>query len=115
VSAVDLATGEATPLLAVEGSILAMAWLPGDVLAIVDGGTDGGNLYAVDLADLTVRSLTSGITVWPDSGMDVSPDGQWLALSATASDGWNLYLASIDGGWRQLTTSGNASMPTWAP
>jgi Tol biopolymer transport system component len=116
VSAVDLATGEATPLLAVEGSILAMAWLPGDVLAIVDGGTDGGNLYAVDLADLAVRSLTSEITFLPGSELTVSPDGQWLAFGATGpGGGTDIYLASVDGGWRQLTTSGNASMPTWAP
>jgi Tol biopolymer transport system component len=112
VSAMDVATGETEPLFEVEGSILAMAWLPGDVLAIVDGGTDGGNLYAVDLADLTVRSLTSGITLAPGSELAVSPDGQWLAFGAAGTD---IYLASVEGGWRQLTDRGDTSMPAWAP
>ena len=104
-SAMDVATGETTPLFAVEGSILAMAWLPGDVMAIVDGGTDGGNLYAVDLADLAVRSLTSAITFTPGSELAVSPDGRWLAFGASASDGTDIYLASVEGGWRKLTTA----------
>ncbi|MFO7531045.1 MAG: hypothetical protein R6W93_01200 [Candidatus Limnocylindrales bacterium] len=115
VSAMDVATGETTPLFTVEGSILAMAWLPGDVMAIVDGGTDGGNLYAVDLADLTVRSLSSGITFLPGSELAVSPDGRWLAFGATASDGTDIYLASVDGGWRRITDQGAASMPAWKP
>jgi Tol biopolymer transport system component len=111
----DVVTGQTTPLFAVEGSILGMAWLPGDVMAIVDGGTDGGNLYAVDLADGTARSLTSAITFEPDSELAVSPDGRWLAFSATTSDGTDICLASVEGGWRQLTEQGDASMPTWAP
>ena len=94
-----------------------MAWLPGDVMVIVDGGTDGGDLYAVDLADGSVRSLTSEITVGPGSdGLAVSPDGEWLAFGATSADGvTDIYLASREGGYRQLTTSGDASMPAWAP
>jgi Tol biopolymer transport system component len=115
VSAMDVATGETEPLFEVEGSILAMAWLPGDVMAIVDGGTDGGNLYAVDPADGTARSLTSVITFEPDSELAVSPDGRWLAFSATASDGTDICLASVEGGWRQLTERGDATMPAWAP
>ena len=115
VSAMEVTTGETTPLYTVEGSILAMAWLPGDVIVIADGGTDGGNLYAVDLADLTVRSLTSGITFLPGSDLAVSPDGRWLAFGATASDGTDVYLASVDGGWRRLTEQEDASMPAWKP
>jgi hypothetical protein len=115
VSAVDVATGETAPLFQTEGSILAMAWLPGDVIVIADGGTDGGNLYAVDLADGTARSLTSGITFLPGSDLAVSPDGRWLAFGATASDGTDIYLASVNGGWRRLTELGDASMPAWKP
>jgi hypothetical protein len=115
ISAMDVATGETEPLFEVEGSILGLAWLPGNEMAIVDGGTDGGNLYAVDLAAGTARSLTSTITFEPDSELAVSPDGGWLAFSATASDGTDICLASVEGGWRQLTTRGDASMPTWAP
>jgi hypothetical protein len=115
VSSMDVATGETAPLFALQGSILSMAWLPGDVMAIVNGGTDGGDLHAVDLADLTVRSLTSGITFLPGSELAVSPDGRWLAFGATASDGTDIFLASVDGGWRRITDQGDASMPTWKP
>ena len=115
VSAMDVATGETAPLFQSEGSILAMAWLPGEVIVIADGGTDGGNLYAVDLADGTARSLTSAITLVPGSDLAVSPDSQWLAFSATASDGMDIHLASVGGGWRRLTDQGDASMPAWKP
>jgi TolB protein len=115
VSAMDVATGQTTPLFAVEGSLVAMAWLPGDMMAIVDGGTDGGNLYAIDLGTLSVRSLTSGLTMTPGSDLAVSPDGRWLAFSATGPGGPGLYLASVEGGWRQLNEPESASMPAWAP
>jgi hypothetical protein len=111
----DVATGQTTPLFAVEGSLVAMAWLPGDMMAIVDGGTDGGNLYAIDLGTLSVRSLTSGLTMTPGSDLAVSPDGRWLAFSATGPGGPGLYLASVEGGWRQLNEPESASMPAWAP
>jgi Tol biopolymer transport system component len=115
VSAVDVSTGATEPLFQVEGSILAMAWLPGDVMVIVDGGSDGGNLHAVDLADGSARSLTSAITFAPSSELAVSPDSRWFAFGATGPGGPGIYLASVDGGWRQLTDRGTASMPAWAP
>ena len=118
VSAVDIDSGETEALFAIEGGIATMRWLPGDTVAFVRGGHDGGDLYAVDLADGSVTSLTAGLIVKPD--LAVSPDGEWLAFSASPTDASageaaGVYLASREGGWQQLTTSGDASDPAWRP
>ena len=118
VSAVDIDSGETEELFAIEGDIATMRWLPGDIVAFVRGDHDGGDLYAIDLADQTATSLTANLLVKPD--LTVSPDGAWLAFSATPTDvgvaeSAGLYLASRDGGWRPLATGVDASMPAWLP
>ena len=67
----------------------------------------------VELSVGSVRSLTSGLAVAPD--LTVSPDGEWLAFSATLEGDTDIYLASRDGGWAPITTSGDATAPTWGP
>jgi hypothetical protein len=116
VSAVDIGSGETEELFAIEGAIADLRWLPGDTVAFVRGDHDGGDLYAVDLTDRSVKSLTSGLMVKPD--LAVSPDGEWLAFSASPTDPaatgtTDIYLASVDGGWRPLVTGVDASMPAW--
>ena len=74
--------------------------------------------YAIDLADKSVTSLTANLVVKPD--LAVSPDGAWLAFSATptdadAAEAAGIYLASRDGGWRPLVTGVDASAPAWRP
>ena len=118
VSAVDIESGQTEKLFAVDGDVADMRWLPGDTVAFVRGGHDGGDLYAADLADESVTSLTADLLVKPD--LTVSPDGAWLAFSATPTDAAvvetrGLYLASRDGGWRPLVTGVDASQPDWAP
>lgn len=116
VSAVDTESGETVELFAVEGAIADLRWLPGDTVAFVRGGHDGGDLYAIDLADRLVTSLTADLMVKAD--LAVSPGGDWLAFSATptdvaAAETTGVYLASRDGGWRPLVTGVDASMPAW--
>ncbi len=115
VSAMDVASGETETLFTMDASLTGLRWLADDTIAFVHGGGLYGDLYAVDLQDGTVRSLTSGLGIGSD-GLAVSPDGEWLAFGATSADGvTDIYLASRQGGYRQLTTSGDASMPAWAP
>ncbi len=118
VSAVDIGSGATEELFAVEGGIAELRWLPGDTVAFVRGDHDGGDLYAIDLADKSVTSLTANLVVKPD--LAVSPDGAWLAFSATptdadAAEAAGIYLASRDGGWRPLVTGVDASAPAWRP
>ena len=56
--------------------------------------------------------ITSGSRVW--ESVDISSDGQWLALGSEG--GQNLFLARTDGtGLRQLTSDGLHRWPHWAP
>ena len=116
VTATDVESGEATTLFATDAPIGGLAWLPDDGLALVIGsGTPelSGDLYVVDLPDGSVRSLTSGLDVAPD--LTVSPDGEWIAFSAVVDGRSDIYVASRDGGWAPITTSGDATASTWGP
>ena len=109
-------SGEAETLFATDAPIRGLAWLPDDGLALVIGsGTPelSGDLYVVDLPDGSVRSLTSGLGVAPD--LTVSPDGEWIAFSAVVDGRSDIYVASRDGGWAPVTTSGDATAPSWGP
>ena len=116
VTATDVESGEAKTLFATDAPIGGLAWLPDDGLALVIGsGTPelSGDLYVVDLPDGSVRSLTSGLDVAPD--LTVSPDGEWIAFSAVVDGRSDIYVASRDGGWAPITTSGDATASTWGP
>ncbi len=113
ITATSVLTGAADVLAAIASPIVAMRWLPRDGLAVVAdrSGSGTGDLYVIELADGSVRSLTAGLAVHPD--LSHSPDGAWLAFSAEDGAGQDVYVASRDGGWRPVTTSGDASMPAW--
>lgn len=116
VLATDVATGAAEELFALDESILSMAWPTDDTVVVVTEDTRDGNLYAIDLRGETATSLTPGLTVLPHQQLAVSPDGQWLAFAASADErGTDIYVASLDGGWLQLTANGHASSPAWRP
>ena len=116
VTATDVEGGDVETLFTTDAPIRGLAWLPDDGLALVIGsGTPelAGDLYVVELADGTVRSLTSGLAIAPD--LAVSPDGEWIAFSAVVDGRSDIYLASRGGGWAPVTTSGDATAPTWGP
>ena len=116
VTATDVESGETETLFAIDAPIRGLRWLPADGLAMVVGSSTpelAGDLFVVELSDGSVRSLTSGLAVAPD--LTVSPDGAWLAFSAVVDGDTDIYLASRDGGWAPVTTSGDATAPTWGP
>jgi hypothetical protein len=112
ISALSVLTGEQDDLV-LSSPISAMRWLAHDELALLTDrdGSGYGDLYVIDLADGTVRSLTAGLDVRSD--LSAAPDGEWVAFSAAGADGADIYLAARDGGWRRLTDSGHAAMPAW--
>ena len=94
----------------------AWRWLPDDGLAMVVGsGTPelAGDLYVVDLSDGSVRSLTSGLAVAPD--LTVSPDGEWLAFTATVDGRTDIYVASRDGRLGARHHERRRHGATWGP
>ncbi len=113
ITATSVLTGAADVLATIASPIVAMRWLPRDGLAVVAdrSGSGTGDLYVIELDDGSVRSLTAGLAVIP--GLSPSPDGAWLAFAAEDEQGQDVYVASRDGGWRRVTTSGDASMPAW--
>ena len=115
VTAIDIKTGARERLFETNAPIIALRWLPGDGLAFVAEreASSTGDLRVVDLSSGVVRSITSGLAVTPD--LTVSPDGQWLAFTVTGDGTSDIYIASRQGGWAPLTTSGDATRPTWSP
>jgi hypothetical protein len=113
ITAISILTGAREVIASVASPVVALRWLTGEGLAVVAGPSDSGtgDLYVIELADGSVRSLTSGLDVRPV--LSPSADGAWIAFSAEHWGGEDIYAASRAGGWRRVTTSGDASMPTW--
>jgi Tol biopolymer transport system component len=115
VTAVDIKTGATETLFETDAPIIALRWLPGDGLAFLSerDASSTGDLSVIELSDGVVRVLTSGLAVTPD--LTVSADGQWLAFTMTADGASDIYVASRQGGWAPVTTSGDATRPAWQP
>ena len=115
VTAIDIKTGAREGLFETDSPIIALRWLPGDGLAFLAEreASSTGDFRVVELSSGVVRSLTSGLAVTPD--LTVSADGQWFAFTVTGEGTSDIYVASRQGGWAPLTTSGDATRPAWSP
>ena len=111
---VEVATASVTRLVEAQSTLRAPLWLSDDrVVFIMDG-----DLYRLDLDAGRVTPLTAGLGLGERGGrLSASPDGQWLAFAATSGDApaGDIFIASVDGGWRRLTTTGASSEPAWQP
>jgi len=119
--AVDVADGSVATLFEADGAISDPAWVSADQLAITmtrSGSSPSAlppenDVYLLDLGTGATRQLTSGLSI--AGPIAVSPDGAWLAFTAAAGDATDIYLVSLTGETRRLTTSGTASRPRWQP
>jgi hypothetical protein len=89
----------------------ALIWVADDLIVI---GSEAG-LYVVDLRTDELTELAADLSLWPVPPV-LSPDGQWLAFTASEGDSTDVYLASLAGGGViRLTTNGVSSSPAWQP
>ena len=97
------------------------AWSPdGEAIAYVASrGAGQCSLWIYRLKDQSQRELTTCLALFTPS-VDWSPDGRWIAFSATDQGVGGLFLIQPDGsGLRRLTAAPPAAMadhqPAWSP
>lgn len=105
------------PRLSVDGRTLAYVrytnWKKRDrvEIATVD-------IQTKDTTSLAVLSISNSSDDLVISGMDWSPDGEYLMFSSNHAGESDVYIISADGqSWRNITSDldGDVASPTWMP
>ncbi len=109
-----------TPLSAAGDDVQGLAWSPdGQAIAYVASrGSEQCTLWIYSLKDRSQRELTSCLPMFTPT-VDWSPDGSWIAFSASAEGVGGLFLIQPDGtGLRRLSSAAPAAMadhqPAWS-
>jgi len=114
---------QATPQLASgdTGDVHGLAWSPdSSALAFAASTADGRcTLWHLDRATLQRRALADCMPMATPT-VDWSPDGRWIAFTASSDGSTGLFLVAPDGsGLRRLTTTPPGLMPdhqpAWSP
>nr|WP_315490222.1 winged helix-turn-helix domain-containing protein [uncultured Rhodoferax sp.] len=119
-TAADL-NAEPQPISAVGGDVQGLAWAPdGQSIAYVASrGAEQCSLWIYSLKDRSQRELANCLPLFTPT-VDWSPDGRWIAFSASAEGVGGLFLINPNGtGLRRLSTAPPAAMadhqPAWSP
>ncbi len=109
------------PVSAEGGEVQGLAWSPqGDAIAYVASrGAGQCSLWIYRLKDQSQRELAPCLALFTPS-VDWSPDGRWIAFSATDQGVGGLFLIAPAGsGLRRLSAAPPAAMadhqPAWSP
>jgi Tol biopolymer transport system component len=96
IEAYEVASGQVTQILAVEGRIEAPNWAPSGDWLLVNGG---GRLYRVSLDKPELVEVPSGSAVKCNNDHGISPDGQTIILSSHHEGaGSQVYVMPVTGG-----------------
>jgi WD40 repeat protein len=110
------AAGRATELWrATDGAVTAAAAVSGDGrhVCFPVRRQERTTLYCTTSEGTNARPLAESLDI--DGPASWSPDGKWIAVSADAGGGAQLYKVPIDGGPPVRLVNGVASNPVWSP